>query len=317
MEQSLQKPAVRGFLALLCCALWGSAFPCVKLGYEWLQIENTGSQILFAGYRFFLAGIFTFLAGCVMEKRILSMKKSSIPYVLRQGILQTTIQYIFFYIGMAHVTGTKGSVINASNAFISIIAAHFMVKGSKSDRMTWKKAAACVIGFAGVIVINLEPGAWGQGFSLQGEGMMLVCALSYGLSTVVMKLISHRESAVTITAYQLLFGSLLLIAAGAAWGGTMGSFDVRSIFLLIYMAFISSAAFTLWGMLLKYNPVGKVAVFGFSIPVFGVFLSALILGEQAFTMKNLIALLLVCGGIILVNGNEESPSCKIEKNNVQ
>lgn len=308
MEQTLQKPAVRGFLALLCCALWGSAFPCVKLGYNWLHIENTGSQILFAGYRFFLAGILTFLAGCVMERRFLTMKKSSIPYVMRQGLLQTTIQYVFFYIGMANITGTKGSVINASNAFISIIAAHFMVKGSESDRMTWKKAAACVIGFAGVIVINLEPGAWGEGFSLQGEGMMMICALSYGLSTVVMKLISHRESAVTITAYQLLFGGFLLIAAGLVSGGRIGSFDGKSVLLLLYMAFISSAAFTLWGMLLKYNPVGKVAVFGFSIPVFGVFLSALILGEQAFTMKNLMALILVCGGIILVNGTKSAES---------
>ena len=63
MEKKLQNPGVVFALALLCCALWGSAFPCVKIGYEWLAIEGAGSQILFAGYRFFLAGIFTFLIG--------------------------------------------------------------------------------------------------------------------------------------------------------------------------------------------------------------------------------------------------------------
>ena len=61
------------------------------------------------------------------------------------GIFQTTLQYIFFYIGMANTTGVKGSVINASNAFVSIIVAHFLVKG---ERMTWKKGVGCILGFA-------------------------------------------------------------------------------------------------------------------------------------------------------------------------
>lgn len=304
MERILQKPAVRGILALFCCALWGSAFPCVKTGYDWLAIEGVGGQILFAGYRFFLAGILTFLMGCLMEKRFLMMKKSSFPYILRQGILQTTMQYVCFYVGMANTTGTKGSVINASNAFISIIAAHFLVKG---ERMNWRKAAACIIGFSGVILINLEPGAWGSGFSWQGEGMMFICTISYGISTVVMKLISHMESAVTITAYQLLFGGGFLIFIGAALHGEMGAFDGKSMVLLFYMAVLSALAFTIWTLLLKYNPVGKVAIFGFSIPIFGVLFSAIFLGEQAWNLKTLAALICVCGGIILVNGKREEP----------
>ncbi len=136
MERFYQNTAVRTVLALVCCALWGSAFPCVKIGYELFHIENAGSQILFAGYRFFMAGVFTFLLGCALEKRIITMKKSSLPFVFGQGILQTTIQYVCFYIGLAHTTGAKGSVINASNAFFSIIAAHFLMK---SEKLTLKK----------------------------------------------------------------------------------------------------------------------------------------------------------------------------------
>ena len=83
----LQNPAVICILALICCALWGSAFPCIKVGYGWFGIEGTGSQILFAGYRFFLSGVLTFVIGCILEKRLLTMKKSSIPCILRQGIL--------------------------------------------------------------------------------------------------------------------------------------------------------------------------------------------------------------------------------------
>ena len=113
------------FSALLCCALWGSAFPCVKIGYELLAIADTGSQILFAGYRFFLAGVLTFLLGSLMERRLLRIRRSSLPAVIGQGLLQTTGQYVCFYIALAHMSGSKGSVINASNAFFTIFFAHF------------------------------------------------------------------------------------------------------------------------------------------------------------------------------------------------
>lgn len=301
MEETLKKPAVRGSFALLCCILWGSAFPCVKLGYEWLHITGAGSQILFAGYRFFLAGVLTFFMGCIMEKRLLTMKRSSVPYVLRQGFLQTTIQYLFFYIGMAHTTGTKGSVINACNAFVSIIVAHFIMK---NDKMNSRKAVGCLLGFVGIVIINLAPGAWGSGFTLLGEGFVLICTVSYGISTVIMKLIAHRESAMTITAYQLTFGGFILILTGLLMRGEIGRFDGRSALLFSYMVLLSTIAFSIWTMLLKYNPVGKVVIFGCSIPIFGVLLSAVFLGEQVFTLQNLAALLCVSAGIMLVNKTE-------------
>lgn len=302
MEKNIKKPAVVCILALICCALWGSAFPCVKIGYELLNIETTGSQILFAGYRFFLAGIFTFLTGCLMEKSIIRMKKSSVPYVAGQGILQTTLQYLFFYIGMANTTGAKGSVINASNAFISIIVASLLIK---TEKMTWKKALGCMIGFAGVIVINLEPGAWGSGFHFMGEGMVFICAAVYGTSSVTLKMISHREKPVTITAYQLLTGGAVLAAAGFLAGGSISGFTVKSSLLFVYMALLSTVSFTIWSTLLKYNPVGKVTIYGFTIPVFGVAFSAVFLDEQVFSLKNLAALILVSIGIIIVNKSSE------------
>ena len=127
MEKKLQNPIVICVLALLCCALWGSAFPCIKIGYEWMEIEGIGSQILFAGYRFFLSGVLTFALGCLLERRILRMKRENFGVIFRQGVLQTTIQYVCFYIGLAHTTGAKGSIINASNAFVSIVAAHYTI----------------------------------------------------------------------------------------------------------------------------------------------------------------------------------------------
>ena len=288
-------------LALLCCALWGSAFPCIKLGYAWLDIKGTGSQILFAGYRFFLSGIFTFVIGCAVERKFLTMKRSSVWHIFRQGLLQTTVQYVCFYIGLAYATGAKSSIINASQGFVAIIASHFMLK---SEKMTWKKTIGCILGLAGVVTVNLSPGAWGSGFSMKGEGMILICTIVYGISMVLLKMISDEESPMTITAYQTLMGGALLILIGIVMGGHVGGFTAKSAALLIYMALLSTAAFSIWTILMKYNPVGKVAVYTFTIPIFGVALSGLLLGEQVLEVKNLIALALVSAGIIIVNRKE-------------
>ena len=294
-------PAAVCALALLCCALWGSAFPCIKLGYAWLDIKGTGSQILFAGYRFFLSGIFTFVIGCAVERKFLTMKRSSVWHIFRQGLLQTTVQYVCFYIGLAYATGAKSSIINASQGFVAIIASHFMLK---SEKMTWKKTIGCILGLAGVVTVNLSPGAWGSGFSMKGEGMILICTIVYGISMVLLKMISDEESPMTTTAYQTLMGGALLILIGIVMGGHVGGFTAKSAALLIYMALLSTAAFSIWTILMKYNPVGKVAVYTFTIPIFGVALSGLLLGEQVLEVKNLIALALVSAGIIIVNRKE-------------
>ena len=90
-----------------------------------------------------------------------------------------------------------------------------------------------------------------------------------------------------------------------AWRPRAWIYDaVRVAFM--YMALLSTAAFSIWALLLKYNPVGKVAVFGFTIPVFGVALSAVFLGEDIWKIQNLAALILVSAGIIFVNREKES-----------
>ena len=111
------------------------------------------------------------------------------------------------------------------------------------------------------------------------------------------------ENPVVLSGYQFFLGGIILVVVGIATGGKISGFTLASIALLIYMAMISAVAYTLWGILLKYNPVGKVAVFGFTNPIFGVILSAVFLGEknQAFGVQGLVALVLVSVGIFMVN----------------
>lgn len=307
MTSALTKSPMICLLAMFCCLLWGSAFPCIKIGYALFHItsDDVGSQTLFAGCRFTLAGILVIILGSILNRKILTPKKTSIPSILKLGMVQTVLQYLLFYIGLANTTGVKSSIITGSNVFLSILVAALIFK---YETLTFSKIAGCLLGFAGVILINLNGTGLDAGMKLTGEGAVFLSALSYAFSSAMIKKYSREESPVVLSGYQFLFGGIVLTLAGVAFGGRLSGFTAPSLGLLLYMAFISAAAYTLWGILLKYNPVAKVSVYGFLNPVFGVLLSAFLLQEssQAFGLTGLAALLLVCLGIFIVNRTPKS-----------
>ena len=95
------------------------------------------------------------------------------------------------------------------------------------------------------------------------------------------------------------------MAIGLIGGGKITQVSFEGIAMLFYLAFISSAAFSLWSTLLKHNPVSKISVYGFLNPVFGVILSAWLLNE-ADTLdvpRTLVALLFVVIGVLIINLN--------------
>lgn len=299
----MQKKSVVCFGALVCCALWGSAFPCIKIGYRLFDIasSDTATQILFAGCRFTLAGILTAVIGSLLSREILVPKKSELGKILCLGLLQTMLQYLFFYIGLAHTSGVKASIIEAMNVFLAILVASMIFR---QEKLTWKKLGGCAVGFAGVVLINLS-GVTMQ-MSLMGEGFIFLSTVAYAFSSVLIKQFSAHHNPVMLSGYQFLLGGLILIAVGAGMGGRITSVSVPAAALLLYLAFLSAVAYTLWGILLKYNPVSRVSVFGFMNPVFGVLLSALLLGEteQAAGVMGIVSLVLVCMGIYIVNSEK-------------
>lgn len=284
-------------LANICCALWGSAFACIRTGYEWLSISRTNDQIVFAGLRFTLAGVQLFFVYLILNRKVCRLPKELIPGVFRLGLVQTFVQYIFYYIGVANTTGVKGSVINSANSFFLILLAHFFRKG---ERLNGKKIAGCLFGLAGVIAINLG-GDFGGGVKLTGEGFILFASLAYAMASLMSQKLTQGRDPLMITCYNFLFGGVSLLAAGLLMGGTIPHFTLKSFLLLFYMGIISAGAFSTWTLLLKYNPVGRIAIFGFLIPVYGCVFAALFLGEELLKPGNIAALLLVCAGIVIVN----------------
>ncbi len=285
--------------AILCCALWGSATPFIKIGYELMLPEKgTASTILFAGIRFFLAGIITVLIYSIARRKFLLPKKKNIGKVATVAVFQTVIQYIFFYIGLANTTGVKGTVISGSNTFFAILIASLVFR---QEKLTFKKIFACIMGFAGIITVNLKGLDLNMNFT--GDAFVLFSTVAYAVSSVLIKKYSRDEDPVVISGYQFILGGAVMIALGLMMGGTVTVSTLTAGGVLIYLSFLSAVAYSLWGVLLKHNPVSRVTVHSFMIPVFGVLLSELMLTEQSGVspLNLLIALILICTGITVLN----------------
>ncbi|MFN7121208.1 MAG: DMT family transporter [Hydrogenophaga sp.] len=295
-------------LATLCCLLWGSAYPAIKSGYALLAIDrdDTASQLVFAGWRFVLAGVLLLGMARAMGRSVFALSRGDLGRVGLLGLAQTALQYVFFYVGLAHTTGVRASIFNATGTFFSVLLAHFIYT---NDRLNRRKTIGCLVGFAGVMAVNLR-GAHelDAEFTLLGDGFIVIAAFVLSAASILGKRLSQQIDAMVMTGWQLGIGGLVLTLLGHALGGELRGMGVAAASLLLYMAILSAVAFALWAALLKHNRVGLVSVFNFLIPVFGALLSALFLGEDILAWRNAVALLLVCGGIWLVTTTARSPA---------
>ena len=206
-------------LAVLATFLWGSAYPCIKIGYELFEIaaDDLGSKFLFAGIRFVMAGLMVLAFTALKQPKDCIPKKNMAGRLVLLGILQTTIQYIFFYIGLANTTGAKSAIINSLTAFFPIVLAPLFFR---DDRLTVKKGLGCLIGLAGIVIINLDGSGLG-GFKLTGEGFAVFAAMAQSLASIYSKKLARYMNVMTITGYQLFIGGILLATAGVLTGGTL------------------------------------------------------------------------------------------------
>lgn len=296
--------------ALVCTALWGSAFPVIKLSYDVLDIQagETAEQVLFAGYRFFLAAILIFVFMMIMKKR-LQFQKGTLKQLLSIGFFQTFLQYVLFYIGLSLSTGIQGSIIAGTTSFFQIILAHFMYL---DDKISIRKMVGLMVGFTGVVLVNVTQG----GFQLQfgiGEICLTIAMISAAFGNILARNGTFKMDVMYLTAYQMLIGSIGLLLVGVTFAGFMPfDFTAYSLALLLYLAFLSAAGFVIWNNVMKYNHVGKVSMYLFLIPIFGVILSSLLLNEVIHIFV-VLGLLFVTSGIIIVNRKKVTVEKAIKK----
>lgn len=296
-----QKPFVILF-ATLAALTWAFAFPLIKLGFNAFDIANndTGSKTLFAGIRFFGAGLLTLLIS-KMTKRNFSIKgKISMVWLILFALVNTSFHYFFFYIGLSNLSGSRSAIIDSLSTFLLIILACIIFK---SEHMTIRKSVGCLLGFAGILLINLEFGSSdSENFSLAGDGMLFMSAVCSAFGGILTRIVTKKIDAMVATGISLALGGFVLAITGMVMGGKFTTINVYGIIILILLVLVSAVGFSLYNKLISCNPVSKVAIFNSLIPVFGAILSCIILGET-FYPKYIVASILVVLGIYIINKN--------------
>ena len=279
-----QRPAWVVVLALITAIAWGWAFPLIKVGFNAFGITSdmTGCKMLFAGIRFAVAGMIV-LTVARSSGRSFKVKKSSYwRFILVFALINTTLHYFFFYVGMSHSEGSRAAILNSLSTFLVVLL-----------------ACVCFKGFCGILALNLGGAESGQ-FTWLGDGMIIVNAICSAIASLMTRGLSRRIDVFVGTGYSLVIGGLLLILPGLALGGTLPNINMLGMVCLLLLIAISALCFALYNKLLSLNPVGKVAIYNSLIPIVGAVTSCLCLGET-FYLKYFLAGGLAAMGIYIIN----------------
>ena len=293
-----QRPLWVMLLALTAAIACGWAYPLIKLGFAEFGITQsmTGSKMLFAGIRFALSGLIVLTIAAITRRKFQVSKPTNWGYILAFALLNTTLHYTFFYIGMSYSEGARAAIFNSLGTFMLVLLACLFFK---SDRLTTPKILGCIIGITGILILNVGKGESGQ-FSFMGDGMIMLNALCSAFAGLMTRGLSRRVDVFVGTGYSLFFGGILLTIPSLLIQGTLPHITANGLIILGLLIGISTLGFTLYNKLISCNPVGKVAIFNSLIPIVGAITSCLCLGEPFYT-KYLVAALLATCGIYIIN----------------
>lgn len=293
-----QRPFWVSCFALTAAVVWGWAYPLIKMGFEEFAItpDMTGNKILFAGVRFTFSGLIILAFAKAKHRSFAMRRKTDWWFMLLFALLNTTFHYSTFYIGLSFSAGARAAILNSLSVFLLVIMACIFFK---SDRFTMGKVLGCVLGFAGILALNIG-GAESGHFTLLGDGMIIVNALCSAVASLLTRSLIKRVDVFVGTGYSLGLGGLLLLVPSLLAGATMPQITCWGLVILLLLIGISALSFVLYNKLISCNPVGKVAIFNSLIPVVGAVTSCLCLGET-FYWKYVIAGALATAGIYIIN----------------
>ncbi len=281
--------------ALFTMLLWGSLFPMVKLGFSAYEVKSTADILLFAGIRFVICGAVICLFAAVRDKASYRPVKGALLPILLSGLFAIILHYAFTYMGLGLTDSSKTALLKQVGALFYVCFSFLFVK---EDKPTVRKIVACLIGFLGIVALNVD----GSGFSFSLGDLFILCAsFCTVFSNVISKVVFRRVSPITSTGVSQLFGGAVLLLIGALMGGRVQFTLDASLLIMVYICAASIVSYCIWYGIVKSGELSKLFIIKFAEPLFACVFGAIILHENIWRLQYLFAFLLISGGILIAN----------------
>ncbi len=281
-------PAAFGLMVLLC-AIWGLQQVAMKVATAEI------SPILQAGLRSGLGAVLVFAWARWRGIGLFAADQSLRPGLLA-GLL-FGLEFVFIFVGVERTTVSRMVVFLYTAPCFTVLGLHFFVPG---ERMGWRQGAGVLLAFAGLILAFVDKAAGG---SLLGDAFGVLAALFWAATTVLIRATALAKiTATKVLLYQLVVSAAVMFPLSWLVGERgIGVLSAPTFWAMAYqivvVAFISYLA---WFWLLTRYLAGRLLVFSFLTPLFGVWFGMLLMNDQP-SLHFFAAAALVVGGIVLVN----------------
>ncbi len=279
-------------LMVLLTALWGFQQVAIKL------TAADVSLVMQAALRTILAAALL-LAWARWRGIALFSRDGTLAAGIGAGLLFGG-EFVFIYAGLEHTAASRMVVFIYLAPIVTALGVHWWVPGEHLVRAQWVGVA---FAFAGVALAFGDGFLAAQGATLLGDVCGVVAAVLWGATTVLIRTTSlSRASAAKTLFYQLAVAVPVLLGASFLLGevGVVALTPFALASLAYQGAIVAFASYLAWFWLLTRYLAGRLAVFSFMTPLFGVLAGVAVLGEP-LTPTFAAASLLVGGGIVLVN----------------
>jgi O-acetylserine/cysteine efflux transporter len=280
-------------LAAFVAVLWGANFLAVHIGLAHFP------PLLLAGVRFLVIAVPT--VALVPRPRV------PVRWLLVYGLGFGTVQFLFLFVAMdvGMPTGLASLVLQASAPFTVLLGAVFL-----RERLSARQGIGIGLAVAGMVAIAVSRA---QEAALLPVVLTLVGALGWAVGNLANRL-AMRDAPVAVNPMHLvLWLSVVppvpMLAASwfaegpAAWrdaaGAAVGPAGLPGLAALAYIVLLGTLAGSgIWTALMRRYPAGVVAPYSLLVPVVGIGLAAVVLGERPGPVE-LVAAAVIVGGVLL------------------
>jgi drug/metabolite transporter (DMT)-like permease len=288
-------------LRLLIVALvWGVNFSVVKFSLRDFH------PLSFTVVRFALAALFLFSL-MILTRASFAIDRGDRWPVVKLGLIGITLYNLFFMYGLKYTTAANSAMLIS----LSPLAGALIQAASGRERLSARISAGLGLSTTGVfLIIRSHQGELNfSSAALMGDLLTLIATISWAVYTIAAKPLLEKYSAISVTAYAMAAGSVLLLPfslhglLGQSWSGI----TIASWAALAFATFIGAGvAYVLWYQGVKMIGATRTMVYHYLVPFVAVLFAALFL-KESISLFQIIGGIAVLTGVYLVQSTNRQP----------